>query len=115
MRMINRSEGSCGGRVLVIAAALAVPGCGPTISLHANTISSSDECVVLAEEIIVLTQQLIEIADETGEIDADLTCRLTEDELRLLDGACITEADLPEGVDRESLLLQQTEFNCPTE
>ena len=70
---------------------------------------------MLAEEIIVLTQQLIEIADETGEIDADLTCRLTKDELRLLDAACITEADLPEGVDRESLSLQQTEFNCPTE
>ena len=99
----------------MIAAAIAVSGCGPTISLNASTNSSSDECVSLAEETIVLTQQLIDIADETGEIDADLTCRLTENELRLLDGACITEADLPEGVDRESLLLQQAEFNCLAE
>ena len=53
--------------------------------------------------------------NETGEIDADLTCLLTENELRLLDRACLTEADLPEGVDRESLLLQQMEFNCPVE
>ncbi|MCH9033021.1 MAG: hypothetical protein IID42_00775 [Planctomycetes bacterium] len=115
MPMFMRPEGSCGGRVLVIAAALAVSGCGPTISLNASTNSSSDECVSLAEETIVLTQQLIDIADETGEIDADLTCRVTENELRLLDGACITEADLPEGVDRETLILQQTEFNCPTQ
>lgn len=114
MRIFIRSESSCGGPVLVIAAALAVSGCGPTISLNANTISSSDECVLLAEEIIDLTQQLIEIADETGEIDADLTCRLTENELRLLDAAC-TEAVFPPGVDRESLLLQQAEFNCLAE
>ena len=115
MRIFVRSEGSCDGRVLVIAAALAVSGCGPTISLNASTNSSSDECVSLAEETIVLTQQLLDHAEETGEIDADLTCRLTENELKLLDRACIAEANLPEGVDRESLLLQQTEFNCPTE
>lgn len=114
MRIFVRSEGSCGGRVLVIAAALAVSGCGPTISLNANTSSSSDGCVSLAEETIVLTQQLIDIADQTGEIDADLTCRVTENELRLLDGAC-TQAILPPGVDRESLLLQQAEFNCLAE
>lgn len=70
---------------------------------------------MLAEETIDLTQQLVDLAEQTGEINADLICRLTENELRLLDGACITEADLPEGVDRESLLLQQMEFNCPTE
>ena len=115
MRILVRSEGSCGGRVLVIAAALAVAGCGPTISLNASTSSASDECVTLAEETIELTQQLIDTANETGEIDPDLTCRLTENELLLLDGACITEADLPEGVDRESLLRQQMEFNCPVE
>ena len=115
MRDSVRLEFFCGGPILVIAVALTVSGCGPTISLNASTSFSSDECVLLAEEIIDLTQQLIAVTDETGEIDADLTCRVTESELRLLDGACITEADLPEGVDRESLVLQQAEFSCLAE
>lgn len=115
MRILVRSNGSCGGRFLVIAAALAVAGCGPTISLNASASSTSDECVTLAEETIALTQQLVDAVNETGEIDLDLTCLLTKNELQLLDQECITEADLPEGVDRESLLLQQMEFNCPVE
>ncbi len=115
MRTFVRSQASCGTPILVIVASLTVSGCGPTINLNATGNLTEDACAWLAEETIDLTQQLIALTNETGEVDADLTCRVTENELRLLDGACITKADLPEGVDRDSLLTQQAEFNCLAE
>lgn len=114
MRVFARYEVSGGGPILAIAASLALSGCGPTISLNAPTNLPVDECALLAEEIIGLTQQLIQLRDETGEIDADLTCRLTDAQLRLLGLAC-PEAVFPAGLDRDSLLSLQAEFNCPAE
>ena len=114
MRLFARYETWCGGSILAIAALPTMTGCGPTINLNAPTNLPVDECVSLAEEIIDFTQQLIDLANETGEIDADLTCRLTESQLRLMDRAC-PEAIFPEGVDRDSLLSLQAEFNCPAE
>lgn len=99
-------------------AILALPtatGCGPTISIEANTNPSFDRCESLAEEAISLSQRLIDIADETGEVDTELTCRLLQIEIDLLDEFCIGESNLPEGVDRDTILLQQEEFNCPVE
>ncbi|MCH8147129.1 MAG: hypothetical protein IH987_03935 [Planctomycetes bacterium] len=114
MRVLARYEVSCGGPILAIAASLALSGCGPAINLNTTTNLPADECPLLAEEIIGLTQQLIQLSDETGEIDVDFTCRLTAAQLRLLDLAC-PGAVFPVGVDRDSLLSLQAEFNCPAE
>lgn len=103
------------GSFMAILALPAATGCGPTISLDANTNPSFDRCESLAEEAISLSQQLVEIADETGEVDIELSCRFLEVEIDLLDEFCIGESTLPEGVSRETILLQQEEFNCPVE
>lgn len=105
-------------RYVSLVAILAVPaatGCGPTISIEATTNPSFDRCESLAEEAISLTQQLVDIADETGGIDTELACRLLQVEIDLLDEFCIGESDLPEGVNRDTILLQQEDFNCPVE
>jgi|GEM_PF-3537493 len=89
-------------------------GCSPNINLVAgNGGSGDDACVTLAEETIALSQQIVDIEAATGQIDNDVACRFIANEIQLVDDGCIAESDLPEGVDRESLILQQQqEFNC---
>lgn len=103
------------GSLMAILALPAATGCGPTVSIEANTNPSFDRCESLAEEAISLSQQLVDIADETGGVDTELACRLLQVEIDLLDEFCIGESDLPEGVNRDTILLQQEEFNCPVE
>lgn len=102
---------------LSIFAALSIvaggAGCGPNISLMASTGMGDDPCVTLAEETIALSRQLLDNETATGQIDNDLACRILANEIQLVDDGCIAESDLPDGVDRDSLVLQQEqEFNC---
>lgn len=72
-----------------------------------------DVCIQLAEETVLIAQQLVDIAEETGDINVELACRFLANEIELLDEGCITEADLPEGTSRASLLTEQEDLNCP--
>jgi hypothetical protein len=97
---------------LIVISVAATAGCDPTISLNATTGANEDPCVTLAEETIAISQQLLEDADVTGEIDNTLACQFLANEIQLVDDGCIDEADLPDGVNRESLVLEQQDFNC---
>ena len=110
----RRTSLGCPGTVILLIG-IAAAGCGTGSAVDATggvPPAQDDVCIQLAEETVLIAQQLVDIAEETGEIDVELACRFLANEIELLNEGCITEADLPEGTSRASLLAEQEDLDC---